>query len=128
VFVLVTLRRSIRLAKGHIGMAEMALYLEATIVPIGCNGSDRLYPGASPFAKGGRVVYRMGKPIPYEELSRFHISEKFKPFDPVDEKRHREKFQGLVDCVMDRIDGLLDPEYQCVDSEDALRRETDRFL
>ena len=120
--------RSIRLSKGHIGMAEMALHLKATIVPVGCNGSDKLYPGASPFAKSGRVVYRIGEPIPYEEMSRFHIAEDFKPFDPSDENRYRKNFQGLIDHVMKRIDELLDAPYKNAGTGEETSRQSDRFL
>jgi 1-acyl-sn-glycerol-3-phosphate acyltransferase len=66
--------RSRTLAKGHTGLAQITQYLGAPIVPIGCNGSDKVYPGNSPFAKGGRIVYRVGHPIPVEgpELGEHH--------------------------------------------------------
>lgn len=120
--------RSIQLLKGHIGLAEMALHLRATIVPVGCSGSDLLYPGVSPFARGGRVVYRIGEPIPYEKMSPFHILEDFKPFDPVAENRHRKKFQGLVDLVMSRIDDLLDSAYRCDEVQDETARKGESFI
>ncbi|MEZ4370770.1 MAG: 1-acyl-sn-glycerol-3-phosphate acyltransferase [Polyangiaceae bacterium] len=104
--------RSIRLSKGHIGLTQIALKFKKTIVPVGCNGSDRLYPGGSPLAKGGEVVYRFGDPIPYSELADFHIDEDYEPFTAEAEHRYRNRFQGAVDIVMDRINDLLDPEYQ----------------
>lgn len=112
--------RSKRLSRGHIGLAQIALKYKADIVPVGCNGSDRLYPSSSPLAKAGRVVYRVGEPIRYESLSKFHISEDFAPFSAHAERTYRSKFQGAVDVVMDRINDLLDPEYQYAEN-----RETD---
>ena len=103
--------RSTVLQKGHVGIAEIALKYRRTIVPIGCNGSDLVYPGNSPLARAGRIVYRFGEPIPYEEMAPFHVGEPFTPFDVKDEVKHREKFQGLVDLVMGRIAGLLDPRH-----------------
>ena len=104
--------RSIRLSRGHIGMAQVALRYQKTIVPVGCSGSDRVYPGSSPVAKAGKITYRFGVPIPYAEMTPFHIHEPFTPFDAADEARHRERFQGLTDLVMDRIDALVDEPYR----------------
>src|SRR5690606_15126531 len=63
--------RSRRLLPAHDGIAQMALHLRIPIVPIGCNGADLVYPGASPFARRGRIVYRVGEPIPHAELAPF---------------------------------------------------------
>ncbi len=121
--------RSLRLSRGHIGLAEIALHFRKSIVPVGCSGSDRLYPGASPFAKPGRVVYRFGEPISYEEMSPFHIEDDFEPFRLADEDRHRARFQGLVDLVMDRINELVDPPYRYSDEFDsASEKAGDRFI
>jgi 1-acyl-sn-glycerol-3-phosphate acyltransferase len=104
--------RSKRLSRGHIGLAQLALKFKATVVPVGCNGSDHVYPGASPFAKGGTITYRFGDAIPYEAMSQYHVHEDFEPFTPEAEDRHRVRFQGYVDEVMERVNDLLDPEYQ----------------
>jgi 1-acyl-sn-glycerol-3-phosphate acyltransferase len=112
--------RSIRLIPGHIGLAEMALRFQATVVPVGCSGSDLVYPGASPFGKGGRIVYRMGEPIPHKEMQRFHLPSDFEPFNPIHEAQQREKLQGYVDVVMDRINDLVDPQYQFGDEAGPL--------
>src|SRR5699024_10078064 len=45
--------RSIRLSKGRIGLAQIALHTRKTIVPISANNVDRIYPGGSIMAKGG---------------------------------------------------------------------------
>jgi 1-acyl-sn-glycerol-3-phosphate acyltransferase len=104
--------RSIRLSEGRIGLAQMALYLKKTIVPIGCNGSDQVYPGNSPLARPGHIIYRIGQPITYQEMAPFHIDEAFHPFTPEAEANHGEAFRGLVELVMERINELLDPRYQ----------------
>jgi 1-acyl-sn-glycerol-3-phosphate acyltransferase len=121
--------RSIRLPRGRIGMMEIALRYEKTIVPIGCNGSDLIYTGSWPIAKKGKVVYRIGEPISYDELSEFHIDEPYEPFTAAAEHAHRDKFQGSVDLVMDRINELLDPEYQFSDDLQSTGvRGTARFM
>jgi len=121
--------RSIRLSKGHIGMAQVALRYHKTIVPVGCSGSDQVYPGSSPFARGGKITYRFGVPIPYEEMRPFHVPEPFTPFDLRDERKHRDRFQGLTDLVMSRIDGLLDPPYRFAsDGESGGVTGSNRFI
>lgn len=106
---------SVQLSRGHIGLAQIALHTRLPIVPISCNHCDRIYPGGSPWAKGGEVIYRFGAPLRYEELSEFHVAEDFAPFTGDAEARHRERFQGLVDHVMDRIDENLDPRHRYSD-------------
>jgi len=104
--------RSKRLLPAHIGISQIALHLKIPVVPVGCNGSDGVYPGASPFARRGRIVYRMGEPIHYDELAPFHIDEPFAPFSAMAERDYARQFQGVADIVTERIDGLLDPEYR----------------
>jgi len=121
--------RSIRLPRGRTGMMEVALRYKKTIVPIGCNGCDLVYTGSLPIGKAGTIEYRVGDPIPYEELSEFHIQEDYAPFSAEAEHRHRDKFQGAVDLVMDRINDLLDPEYQFSDDLQSTGvRGTSRFM
>ncbi|MDB4433224.1 1-acyl-sn-glycerol-3-phosphate acyltransferase [bacterium] len=105
--------RSIRLSRGHIGVAQVAQHLGVDVVPVGCNGSDRVYPGNSPFAKGGRIVYRIGKPLRLDgpELRDHRVTEPFRPFT-LKAAAHRDAFQAMTDVVMDHIDPLLDPEYR----------------
>jgi len=121
--------RSKRLSRGHGGISQIALKYRKTIVPVGCSGSDRVYPGGSPLAKGGEIVYRIGRPIPYEEMAPFHVPDEFVPFTAEAENAHRERFQGLVDLVMGRIDGLVDPPYRfATDGESDGVQGMDRFL
>jgi 1-acyl-sn-glycerol-3-phosphate acyltransferase len=104
--------RSKRLSRGHIGLAQMALHLGATIVPVGCSGSDVIYPKRSPLTSPGRVVYRIGAPLGPDELASFAVPDGCRPFHRADEAANRERYQALVDHVMDRIDGLLDEPYR----------------
>jgi len=112
--------RSTRLSRGHIGVAQVAQHLGVDIVPVGCNGSDALYPGASPFSSGGRVVYRIGAPIRLAgpELAPFRVAKPFHPFT-LEAGLHREAFQAMTDVVMDHINELLDEPYQYGDDRDS---------
>ncbi len=104
--------RTRRLSRGHIGISQAALRFRRRIVPVGCSGSDRLYPGGNPLARGGEVVYRIGAPISRDEIDAFSMPEGVDPFGAEAEPTCRDKLQALVDRVMDRIDPLLDPEYR----------------
>jgi 1-acyl-sn-glycerol-3-phosphate acyltransferase len=121
--------RSKRLLPGHVGISQIALHLRLPIVPVGCNGSDGLYPSASPWAKRGRVVYRIGEPIDYDSIAHLHVAERFAPFTPDAEEKHREKFEALAALVTERIDGLLDEPYRLApDAGRDATRGVDRFL
>lgn len=120
--------RSLRLSKGHIGLAQIALAMDRPIVPVGCNGSDKAYPGSSPLAKPGHIVYRIGEPITREMLAEFRPEEAFAPFTPEAESAHRERFQRLVDVVMDRINLLLDERHQRDESDNGGKRGASRFV
>jgi 1-acyl-sn-glycerol-3-phosphate acyltransferase len=123
--------RSIRLLPGHVGIAQIALHLKCPVVPVGCNGSDRVYPGGSPVGRKGRIVYRIGDPIPHSELAPYHVAGGFEPFTSEAERDHGKCFRGVADLVTERIDGLLDPAYRLEggpDGESGVRRSTERFV
>ncbi|MEM9177705.1 MAG: hypothetical protein AAGC67_21045 [Myxococcota bacterium] len=123
--------RSIRLLESHIGIAQIALHLRIPIVPVGCNGSDSLYPGPSPFARKGRVVYRIGQPIHFDDLAAFHVDEAYAPFSAAAERDHAKPFRGVADLVTDRIEQLLDEPYRRAPREAAVEegpRSSDRFV
>ncbi len=121
--------RSKRLLPGHIGISQIALHLEVPIVPVGCNGSDGVYPTSSPIGRRGRIVYRFGEPIPYEELSPFHIKEPYTPFSATAERDYAEQFRGVASLVTDRIEPLLDSEYRRADDDvGPLEQGTRRFV
>ena len=95
-------------------MSTRAMHLGAAIVPIGCNGSDRVYPGNAPFAKGGRIVYRFGPPLLPDgpELAPFRVQQAFRPLSREASREHGAAFQAATDVLMERINDLLDPPYQ----------------
>lgn len=105
--------RSKRLSKGHNGLMQMAQNTGHAIVPVGCNGSDRAYPGGSPLSKGGRIVYRVGKPLELDgpELGSFRVTEPYVPFSR-ETAAFEDRFVGATTVVMDHINELLDPEYR----------------
>lgn len=106
--------RSKRLSKGHTGLAQVTQSVGATIVPVGCSGSDKVYPGGSPWPKGGRVVYRIGKPLPADgpELGRHRVTGAFEPLVPEANKAFGDKFRAITDIVMARINELVDEPYK----------------
>jgi len=119
--------RTKRLSKGHPGVAQIALRHQKTVVPIGCNGSDLVHPGASPIPRAGRIVYRFGEPVRLDASSPYHIDEPYEPFTAEAEAKHGATFQALVDDLMQRINGLVDPEYQFADAQESVAG-SDRFV
>ncbi len=105
--------RSKSLSRGHIGLAQVAQHLGHAIVPVGCSGSDLLYPGSSPFSKGGRVTYRFGKAIRPDDpaFAEHRVPASVVPFSR-ESREHTADYQAITDVVMDRINDLVDPEYQ----------------
>lgn len=119
--------RSKRLSRGHMGLAQMALHLGAPIVPVGCSGSDLVYPGRSIVCKPGRIIYRIGKPM--RDLSEIAPTESFEPFTREAEADHGDAFQGIVDRVMDAINELVDEPYRYTDDRVSDGTSgTDRFV
>jgi 1-acyl-sn-glycerol-3-phosphate acyltransferase len=123
--------RSLRLARGLTGLAQITQYLGVPIVPIGCNGSDRIYPGNSPLSKGGRVVYRVGQPLAVDgpELAAHRVPRDVLPFTKEASARHGAAYAAITAVVMQRISELLDPEYRA-DPAAALadKAGVDRFV
>jgi 1-acyl-sn-glycerol-3-phosphate acyltransferase len=105
--------RSLTLSEGRTGIAQLALNTGKTIVPIGCNNSERVYPGNLPFAKSGTITYRVGEPLRADgELREFAIREKFRLFSKVSQECYRENFEAVTALVMERIHRLLDERYR----------------
>ena len=121
--------RSIRLSKGRSGLAQIALHLGATIVPVGCSGSPTVYPGKSFRAQPGRVTYRIGNPITLTEYAGDMADTPFVPFSRRAETKHHAAFSGMVDHVMQRINDLLDDEYRFNPGEESDgTRDVNRFV
>jgi hypothetical protein len=122
--------RSKRLSKGHTGLIQMAQHLGHAVVPVGCSGSDRLYPAGSPFSKGGKVVYRFGDAIEMDgpEFSPHRVPASVVPFS-MQSKEHTARYERMTEILMDRINVLVDPEYQySADKESDGVGGVDRFL
>jgi len=105
--------RSLRLGTGRTGLAQIALYSEKKIVPVGSNNSDQVYTGHSPFAKSGTITYRIGEPLSVDgRLKEFRITEPFKLFSRESQQRYRAEFEGVTKIVMDSINELLDERHR----------------
>ena len=122
--------RSKTLLKGHIGLAQMSQCMGTDIVPIGCNGSDLVYRGDLPWARGGKIIYRIGKPITINgpEIGNYRIEESFVPFSREAQNKYNQRFQSITDVVMNRINDLLDPQYQRVGDGQTKHKDSNRFL
>lgn len=121
--------RSVRLQDGKPGLAQMALRMKATVIPVGSNNSDRAYPGDNPFSKGGDLCYRIGKPLtPEGALKPFQIEEPYTPFTHDAEARFGDTFQAMTELVMDEINELLVPRHQRVEGHEGSVKGADRFL
>ena len=122
--------RSLRLGKGHTGLAQIAQHLRVPVVPVGCNGSHRLYPGNSPFSKGGKVVYRIGEPIFPDSaaVAEFQVPQEVLPFTR-QATQYKAQYQGYTDVLMERIAGLLDDEHLPLAAEHSATSDgVGRFL
>lgn len=120
--------RSLRLGPGRPGLAQIALRMRASILPVGCNGSEQLYPGNVPFSRGGEVVYRVGELMtPEGALAPYQIHEPYTPFTREAEAQHAAAFQGVTDLMMARLRPLLDDRYLADEPETAVSG-ADRFL
>ncbi len=119
--------RSVRLSRGKTGAMQLAMHLGLTIVPIGCNGCDRVYPGGSPLAKGGTITYRIGHPITPADLADMWPEDAFVPFSAEAVRAHGPAFEAATEVVMARINELLDPRHQ-YDPQAANKTGAKRFL
>ncbi|MEE4262338.1 MAG: lysophospholipid acyltransferase family protein [Desulfobacteraceae bacterium] len=105
--------RSVKLAEGRNGIAQLALHSEKAVIPVGCNGSERVYPGSSPIAKSGTITYRVGKPMTvHDDFKDFRIKEKFNLFSKESQQKYRQAFDAATQVIMQNIDSLLDDRYR----------------
>ncbi|MCB9597589.1 MAG: 1-acyl-sn-glycerol-3-phosphate acyltransferase [Sandaracinaceae bacterium] len=120
--------RSRRLLRGRPGLSQIAMHLDRAVVPVGCSGSDRLYPSSSPVAKPGHVVYRFGEPLRRADAAAWVERGRFEPFTAEAERDFADEFQAYVDDVMARIEPLVDPEYRFAADSEADVQGSDRFV
>ena len=105
--------RSVKLAEGRSGIAQLALHSEKAVIPVGCNGSEAVYPGSSPIAKSGTVTYRIGKPMTvHDDFKDFRIKEKFNLFSKESQHKYKEVFDSATQVIMQNINALLDERYR----------------
>jgi len=106
--------RSVRLGQGRTGLAQISQHLSAPIVPVGCNGSDKLYSSNIPLSRGGRVVYRIGRPLEVDgpELAPHRVPPHVAPLTSSANHTYGDHYQAITAILMKRINGLLDPAYQ----------------
>jgi 1-acyl-sn-glycerol-3-phosphate acyltransferase len=105
--------RSVMLSEGRTGLAQLALHTEKRIVPVACNNSEAVYTGSLPFAKSGRITYRIGEPLSVQDrLKEFRICEPFRLLSRESQQRYREQFEGVTRIVMASIEEMLDEKYR----------------
>lgn len=105
--------RGSQLGEGRTGIAQVALHTGKTIVPVGCNNSDAIYPGSSPVAKSGWITYRIGEPITLvNQLKEFRIPERFQLLSRESQQKYRETFEGATAVIMKAINAQLDEKYR----------------
>lgn len=101
------------LGEGKTGIAQVALHTGKPVIPVGCNNSDTVYPGSSPFAKSGRIVYRIGEPLTIDgKLREFRIPAPFSLLSRESQRLYREEFEGATQVIMESINELLDTPYR----------------
>jgi hypothetical protein len=80
---------------------------------VGCNNSDTVYTGHSPFARTGAITYRIGDPLTVDDrLKEYRITEPFKLFSRESQQKYRDRFEGVTKIVMDSINSLLDERHR----------------
>jgi hypothetical protein len=105
--------RSVKLAEGRTGLAQLALHTEKRIVPVACNNSEEVYRGSLPIARSGRITYRVGEPLSVNDrFKSYRITEPFHLFSRESQQRYREQFEGVTRIVMASIEGMLDEKYR----------------
>ncbi len=104
--------RSVRLGSGKTGISHLALKSNKKVIPVGCNGSDKIYTGNAPWAKSGKIVYRVGEPIDPREIIGREIDKEFIPFSKEAEVKFKDEFFEFALHVMEKINVLLDDEYK----------------
>lgn len=105
--------RGTQLGEGKTGIAQVALHTGKKVVPVGCNNSDIVYPDSLPFARTGRIVYRIGKPLSIaDRLGPYRIDAPFQLLSRESQQQYKEQFEGATRIIMASINELLDPVYR----------------
>ena len=120
--------RSIRLLPGRTGLVEFALRYEIPVVPVGSNGSEKIYPDGNPWARGGKVEYRIGQPLTVDDaFSECKITQSYRPFTR-DGDAFSDRFERASWIVTNAINELLDEPYRLDESEMQQGKSVGRLL
>jgi len=105
--------RSVKLIEGKTGIAQIALSTGKKVIPVACNGSEKIYPGNIPLAKKGKVIYRIGEPISVDNAFReYRIDENFKVFSKEAQEKYGSNFEAVSGIIMKNIQDMLDDNYR----------------
>ncbi|MEI7590162.1 MAG: lysophospholipid acyltransferase family protein [Deltaproteobacteria bacterium] len=105
--------RTIKIKDGLTGIAQVALHTKKLVVPVACNNSEQIYPGSSPVAQSGQIIYRIGKPMSVnDDFSPYRINEPFNLLSKHSQIKYKENFEGATKLIMSRINEMLDEKYQ----------------
>ncbi|MBF0225062.1 MAG: 1-acyl-sn-glycerol-3-phosphate acyltransferase [Desulfobacterales bacterium] len=105
--------RTTKLIEGKTGMAQLAVHTKKTIIPVGCSNCENVYKGNLPFAKSGKVVYRVGKPLSFDgALKEFRIDQEFILFSDESKTKYNSIFEAITKIVMENINNLIDERYR----------------
>jgi 1-acyl-sn-glycerol-3-phosphate acyltransferase len=120
--------RSARLLPGRPGLAQFALRHEIPIVPVASMGSESAYPSFSPWAKGATCLYRIGKPLTFDDaFSDCRIEEPFAPFTR-EAEAYAKHFEEATQRITTAINDLLEEPYKmATDSTSDTRSRADRL-
>lgn len=105
--------RLAKLGQARTGLAQLALKTKSTIIPIGSNYCELVYPDNLPWARSGKVVYRVGDPLDFDGILKpYNIKETFEPFTLASKNKYQAQFEAVTNIVMENINELLDQEYR----------------
>ena len=108
--------RSVTLSEGRSGIAQLALHSEKAVIPVGCNGSETVYPGSSPIARSGTITYRIGKPMTvHDDFKAFRIKDSFELFSKESQQKYKKAFDAATEAIMRNIALLLDDRYRVIE-------------
>lgn len=95
-----------RLTPARIGALQFAHHLDRPIVPCGVSGVRECFPGGILKPAGGTITVRFGQPF------RFRLPDDHRIFEKASEDRNRGLIEAEGQRMMQRINDLLDPQYQ----------------
>jgi 1-acyl-sn-glycerol-3-phosphate acyltransferase len=98
--------RSTTLGSGRIGIVQAAVAYNKLILPVGCNGAEKIYPGFSPFANPGEITYRISKPVRIMGINPKEVQL------GMDITKQRSVLQKQTNNLMDILNSLIDKKYQ----------------